>query len=150
MKRIITANSNHCCIYDYHHKKNQLKLIKKFDHPENRLKNAELLTDRPGHYQSGHSNRGAFSQASDPGLVNIDNFARELAHELDEERNHHDYTELVLVMPPQMEGYLSQHMTKQVKELVKHVIQKNMMHCTERELLHYLQDHLEENRKPLH
>lgn len=150
MKRVITANSNHCCIYDYHHQKNQLKLIKEFDHPENRLKNSELLTDRPGHYHAGRNNSGAFSPDTDTGVVNIDNFARELAHELDKERNHHDYTELVLIMAPQMEGYLAQHLTKQVKGLVKQVIQKNMMHCTERELLRYLNEHLDDKKKPLH
>ena len=150
MKRVITANSNHCCIYDYQHKKNQFTLVKEIDHPENRLKNGELLSDRQGHYNTSHTSRGSFSQDSDTGLVNIDNFARELAQELESERNHHDYTELVLVMPPQMEGYLAQHMNKQVKALIKHVIQKNMMHCTERELLQYLNEHLDEYRKPLH
>lgn len=150
MKRIITANSNHCCIYDYHHQKKKLQLVKEFDHPENKLKNSELLTDKSGRYGTKSMHGGSFSPDSDAGWVNRDNFARELAHELDEERNHHDYTELVLIMSPQMEGLLAQHLNKQVKGFIKHIIQKNMMHCTERELLQYLNDHLEENRKLLH
>ena len=150
MKRVIAANSNHCCIYDYYDKKHQLQLIKEFDHPENKLKDHELLCDRPGHYQTTHTNRGAFSQTCDPAQVNIDNFARELARELNKERLHHEYTELVLIMSPQMEGLLAHHLSKQVSALIRHTIQKNMMHCTEAELQLYLTSFLEQHRKPLH
>lgn len=149
MKRIIAANSNHCCIYDYHDQKKQLKLIKEIDHPENKLRDSELLTDRAGHYNNTRTNGGSFSPARDAVLINIDNFARQLAIELDKERNRHDYTELVLIMAPQMEGLVCHHLNKNIKPLIKHNIQKNLMHCTERELLRYINQYLAKQRKPL-
>ena len=150
MKRVIAANSNHCCIYDYNAQEGQLRLIKEFDHPENKLKDSQLVSDRPGRYQMSRTNRSAFSQESDPASLKIDNFARELARELDAERNHHDFTELVLIMSPQMEGLLTHHLNKQVAALIKHTIQKNLMHCTEAKLLQYLMSYLKQHRKPLH
>lgn len=150
MKRVITANSNHCCIYDYHHKMKQLTLVKEIDHPENRLKMSELVSDRSGHYNTSHTNRGAYGQTTNTTTVHIDNFAREVARELEKERNHHDYTELVLIMPPDMEGMLLHHLNKHVKALIKQNIQKNVMNVHPHELLTYLNEHVIPEKKRLH
>lgn len=142
MKWIITANSNNCRIYDYHKKLNELKLIKEIDRPENKLKSGDLVSDKPGRYKTDSKIGSAYSPATDPEEVNIDNFARELATELDEARNKHDYDELVVIMPPQMDGLFSQHLNKHVKALIKQNIQKNIMHLSEHELLDYLNENL--------
>lgn len=145
MKWIIIANTNQCRIYDYNKKLNTLKLIRLIDHPENKLKDHEITSDRPGHYTASGasgSSRGAFSQPTDPAEIKIDSFARELASQLDEARNDHVYDELGVVMPAQMEGLLNNHLNKNVKALIKHNLKKNVMHLSEPELLKYLNEHM--------
>lgn len=142
MKWIITANTNNSRIYNY--QSNELKLIKEIDHPENKLKSHELGSDKPGRYQSNDSSRGAFSPHTALDEINVDDFAREIAVELNEARNQNAYDELVVIMPAQMEGLFSKHLNKNVKALIKHTIQKNIMHLSEKELL----DFLNENSRP--
>lgn len=139
MKWVVTANSNQCRIYDYHRKDGQLKLLHEINHPENKLKDSETLTDKQGRYNTNHAAHGAFSQPNDPAEVHIDDFARQLAHVLDDGRNKQAYEALILIIPPHMEGLLNEHLNKNVKAMIKQVIQKNVMHCNERELLNYLQ-----------
>ncbi|HAT8564401.1 TPA: host attachment protein [Legionella pneumophila] len=142
MKWIMIANSNECRIYDYQKKLNQLTFIKEINHPENKLKSKDLGTDSPGHYNTSTSARGAFSQPTELNEINFENFARELAECLDEERMNHDFDELVVIMPAHMEGLFLRHLNKNVKILITKTLQKNMMHCSEPELLEYLQEHL--------
>ena len=138
MKWVVTANSNQCRIYDYHHKDNQLKLLHEINHPENKLKDSEVLSDRQGRYNTMGSAHGAYSQPHDPANIHIDNFARQIAQVLDEGRNKQAYQTLILVAPSHMEGLLNEHLNKHVKSMIKQVIQKNVMHCAEHELLNYL------------
>ena len=140
MKWIITANTNKCCIYDY--QKNDLQLLKEINHPENKLKSSELGTDKPGRYKTSTSNRGAYSPHTELDEIKVDDFARELAKELNEARNRNDYDELVIIMPAQMDGLLSKHLDKNVKELIKQTIQKNIMHSSEKELLDFLNENM--------
>lgn len=141
MKRIIIANSNNCRIYDYK-KPDDLTLIKEINVPENKLKSSELGADRPGRYSTGGTARGAYSPESDIQDVHIDNFARELAVELDHARNKHEYDNLVVIMPSHMDGLLTQHLNPHVKGLITRTIQKNMVHLSEHEVLDYLNNNL--------
>lgn len=142
MRRIIIANTNSCRIYDYQKSHNSLSLIKEINHPENKLKNQDLVSDGPGHYKSGTTGRGAFSPRTEPTDVNFDNFAREMAVGLDEERNKNDFKELVVIMPAQMEGLFLHHLNKHVNALITKRMQKNIMHLSEHELLSYFNENL--------
>lgn len=141
MKWIITANTNECRIYSY--QRDALTLIKEINHPENKLKNSELGSDKPGRYQSNNANRGAYSPHTELGEINIDNFAREIATDLNDARNRNNYDELVIVMPAQIDGLVEKHLNKNVRELIKNTIQKNIMHLSEKELLEYLGENME-------
>jgi protein required for attachment to host cells len=133
MKWIITANSNDCKIYKQ--LSDQLLLIKEISHPENKLKSHDLGTDRPGHYQTGASAHGAYSPHHDKQETNIDNFAREIAHVLNDARNQNEYNELITIMPAHMDGLLIQHLNKHVQQAITQTIQKNIMHLSTDELL---------------
>lgn len=142
MKWIVTANTNQCRIYNYHKTPEKLKLLKEIEHPENKLKTSELVSDQPGHYATAGTARGAFSQETDPDMVKRDEFARQLAHELEHEKNEQHYDELITIMPAEFEGMLFHHLNKQVKSRIKNNISKNLMHLSEHELLAYLHQHL--------
>jgi protein required for attachment to host cells len=139
---VITANAIACRIYDYKKSPAELTLIKEIFHPENRLKKEEFLTsDKPGHYKSSSSNRGAFSPRTDPKEVEIDNFARQIAKEMDAGRKMNAFNKIILVTPPHMEGLIFQHADKHVKDMVINNIKKDPQHFSEKDLLKYLKEY---------
>lgn len=139
---VINTNTNICHIYHYQKKPAHLSLFKQLDHPENKLKASDYLTsDKPGHYQTNGSARGAFSPHTEAKEVEIDNFAREIAHELEKGRNEHQYTELILIASPHMSGLVLQHLNSQVKGLIINHIQKDFQNISDQELLRYLTAH---------
>lgn len=142
MKWVMIANTNNCRIYDYHRKEKILTLLKEFDHPENKLKNQDLVSDKPGHYCASTAGRGAYSQQHDPEDIKIDNFARELALHLEDARNKKSFNELITVMSSKMEGLLHHYLHKNVRSVIKHNIQKNLMHMNEHELIDYFAKNL--------
>lgn len=141
---VVTANAIACRIYDYNRKNAELTLIKEFEHPENRLKKEDFLTsDKPGHYKSSSSTRGAYTQRTDPKEVEFSNFAREIAKELDRGRVTGAFEKLILISPAHMEGMIAHHMDKHVKEKVINSIKKDPQNLTEKELLHCLRTEAE-------
>lgn len=140
---IVTANSNTCRIYNYAKSPQEMSLIKEINHPENKLKKSELLTsEKPGHYQTDTSARGTYSPRTDPKDVEIDNFSREIANELNQGRNANAYTNLIIITSAHMNGLLSHHLDKNVAALVKKEIQKDVMQLPNHELIEFLKDHL--------
>ena len=140
---VLITNSNTCRIYHYIKKSNQLTLVKEIQHPENKLRDIDLTSDRPGHYKGGGSSHGAFSQQSDPKEIKVDDFSKEIATELDHGRTTHLYEKLIVIARPHMNGLLFQHINKHVNDLVTHKIEKDLLHSTERELIDFLHQHTE-------
>lgn len=142
---VLITNTNSCKIYQYVKSPAKLSLLNAIQHPENKLKSGELVSDRPGHYQggsggAGQAARGAFSFPSDPKQIEIDNFARQIAVLLNEERNKNAFDKLIVVAPPHMDGLLMQHLNKHVKGMVTNNIKKDIMHYNDHDLLHFLHE----------
>jgi protein required for attachment to host cells len=140
MKLVINTNTNTCRIYHYVKHPAQLTLLKEIKHPENRLKSGEMTSDRPGHYQGGMSARGAYSPHTEAKENAVDNFSREIAEELNKERNNKDYDELIVIAPPHMKGLLLQHINKHVKAMIVNNIEKDLLYMPEHELLSFLRE----------
>src|SRR5690349_10221504 len=125
---IVTANSNVCRIYQYDKNPGKLVLIKELNHPENRLKTGDFLTsDRPGHYQTDSGAHGSYSPRTDPKDVEIDNFSREIAQELNQGRMRQAFSELIVITPPHVNGLLAAHLDKNVKHMITREIHKDVM-----------------------
>jgi len=139
---VLITDSNDCRIYQYIKKPHQLNLIKEIQHPENRLRDIDLTSDKPGHYGTSGSARGAYSQPTDPKEIKIDDFSRSIAKELDHDRNTNSYEKLIVIAPPHMNGLLFHHINKHVKELVIHNIEKDLLHLNEHDLLEFLHTHI--------
>ena len=149
MKWVMLANSNDCRIYEYDRQDKHLALVEEISHPENKLKGSDYwTTDAPGHYRSQGTHRGAFSEV-DPREQSIDEFANEIAKCLDKGRNQHAYDEVTLIVPARMEGLLFKHLNKHTKELVKLIVQKNVIFLSDHELSLYL-DKLFSKSKKIH
>lgn len=138
MKLVVNANTNACKLYHYVKHPAQLTLLKEISHPETKLKTSQLISDRAGHYQAGTAH-GAFSPRHDAKEIEIDNFSREIAKELNKERVNKKYDELIVISPSHMYGLLLQHINKHVKDLIIKDIQKDLFHLADHELLSLLQ-----------
>jgi protein required for attachment to host cells len=138
---VVAANAINCRIYHYD-KPAKLTLIKEISHPENRLKKEDFLTsDKPGHFKSGEGNRGAFTPRTDPKDVEIDNFSREIARELEQGRKTGAYEKLIVMTTPHMDGLIFSHTDKNVKKLVLNNIQKDPQNYSQHDLLKYINEH---------
>jgi protein required for attachment to host cells len=140
---VVNANSSLCRFYDYQRHPAKLTLLKEIQHPENKLKNSELTSDKSGHYQSSHTSRGAYSPHRDAKEIHINNFSREVANMLDKDRNSRLFDKLILIAPSHLNGLLLQHLNKHVIALMTNNIQKDLFHLREDELITYLQNHAE-------
>lgn len=137
---VINSNSNTCKIYQYHKPTSKLDLLKQIQHPDAKLRSSELGSDRPGHYNGSGSARGAYSPEHEPKDIVIDAFLRDVARELNAERNKKSYERLILISPAHANGILMQHMDKHVKDLIISNIHKDLLHLNERELLGILEE----------
>lgn len=136
---VINSNSNTCKIYLYNKHQSQLDLVKELQHPENKLHNSDLTSDRPGRYKANGGAHGAYSPATEPKEIKIDTFMRDVARELNHERNKNSFEKLILIAPSHMNGMLMQHMDKHVKERIISNIQKDLLHLNDRDLLTILE-----------
>lgn len=135
---LIVANSETCKIFDYKKNEHQLTLVKKLNHFQSKLKGSELISDRPGHYQTYSTARGTYSSNEDPKEVEFEKFSREIAHELDKARKANQYNHLTLIAPPHMTGLINLHLDIHVKNCIKNNLIKDYVKLTERELLEML------------
>lgn len=132
---IITANTNSCRIFNYENKMKKLTLVTELNHAESRLKNIDLVSDRPGHYKSRGATRGAFSAHEEPREVEIENFSREIAKRLDAGKKTNQYATLILVALPHMIGLILQHLDHHTKACITADIKKDFTALTDREIL---------------
>jgi protein required for attachment to host cells len=103
------------------------ELVRRFDHPDGRLKSGEINTDRPGR---GFDNSGVGSHAFSPEEGPVEkvarDFANRLAKDLQHARQNSEYDELALIAPPRMLGYLRQAMDRPTRDLVYGEIAKDI------------------------
>ena len=137
---VIVLNSNICRILKYSKKLKHLEPIKELNHPENKLRDIDLTSDKAGRYRSSNLAHGAYTQSTDPKAIKIDNFAREVANELDHSRNNQAYNKLIIIAADHMNGLLNKHINKHVKGLItKNIdIEKDLIHQTNQDLLEIL------------
>lgn len=135
---LVVFNSNACRIFNYQKKPKALSLITEFSHAENRLRDFDLTSDKPGKYQSNHSTHGTYSQPTDPKEIKIDHFIREIANFLEKNRNLNAYTQLIIVSASHTNGLFHKHINKYIEKLIIHTIEKDLIYQSDQELLNTL------------
>lgn len=135
---VVTLDSNTCRIYDFDRKEQLLKLIKEWSHPENKLRNVDLVSDRPGHYKAPQTSRGAFADV-DTHEELIRRFTHEVADLL--YKHHREFEKFIAIVPPRVLGFLNQYLDEAVKEKMLTSLKKDYMHWSSHELQTYLRDH---------
>lgn len=146
---ILIANSSKACLFESSYAKlfngsAELKLVEEFTHPESRLKNQELLSDRPGTKERGYNRTATLNERSEPKELEAGEFARELVTKLEEGRLQHIYDKLIMVAPPRFQGLLNKCMEHhpQVLQKITKTIEKDYTKIKSNDLVAQLQSHL--------
>jgi len=136
---VLVANASKASLYANRGPHRGLDLVKEYQHSESRERTSELISDRPGRYETDGGAHGAFSQHTDPKQHEEDKFAAELAHELEAGRTSNSYARLILVASDPFMGKLNKHLTAHLRALATDTIEKDYTHLTERELASQLE-----------
>ncbi len=136
---ILVANASSAKLFINNGPKKGLNKIKEFDHAASRSKAADLVSDRPGHNQGHGNGRGAYNPPTTPKQHEADQFALELARELDQGRTGNQYQRLILVAAPPFMGLLNKHLNGHIGHLVTDRLEKDYTKATDRELAGHLE-----------
>ena len=142
MMWVVLATEVVCRIYDYEPKTHELNMVAAQLHPQSRLKSSDLGSDEPGRYKSQGAPKSAFQPKETPKENEIEIFAREIAHSVDEGRRQNLYDKLVVVSAPKMQGRINGFLNPHVKELIIKEINKDYSHLTEKDLKEVLKTEL--------
>ena len=135
----LVADSSRAKLYDVEKRTAPFVEIEDFVHPEGRLHEGDLVSDRPGSDggsigQGRHVLDDKVSARDQAGI----RFAAELAERLDAARNAGELERLVLVAPPAFLGLLRDKLSKEVLARVSKQIDKNLVQQPPEVLREYL------------
>jgi protein required for attachment to host cells len=131
---IVVANASRARLFETRGAGEQLALVREFEHPESRAKGGDLVSDRPGHTATDQGRRTALDPDTEPKRVAQEQFARELAHALEQGRVENRYGAVVLVASAPFLGILRAQLAEGVKTRVRESIDKDYTALAEREL----------------
>jgi len=142
MTWVVVSNTNECWVYKYSRSPEDFRLVHHLARPENKLKDKDLASDKPGHYKTATATRGDYEQETSPREALRNDFAREIAELLDKARVEHHYDELIFIVVPKMYGAILDHTNKFVDTLIRNRLEKDLTHLKKEALLEYLKKHM--------
>ena len=145
----LVGDSSRARIFVHRSADKNLQLLRAFDHPQSRMANQDLVSDRPGRVQQSAppsrgnpagsmGNRSAMEPHTSPKTVEQEHFAHELAAALHKGLVDQSYQSLVLVAGPQFLGLLRNILNEQVLKHVTASLDKDYTHFTQPELEKHL------------
>jgi len=124
---VVVASSTRCRIFAQHKQNAPLEQLEELEHPEGRLHDRDLATDRPGRtYDSAGPGRHGMGQALSPTEHENIRFAKTIASRLDAARKRDAFDRLVLVADPRFLGHLRQGLTPNTRSMLTTELQKNL------------------------
>lgn len=123
---VLVANSSLARIYKLEHQ-NHLTELKVLEHPESRLHNSDLVSDKPGRdFESMGSRRHALEPKTSPKKQEFAIFAKLLAEYLEESRLQGTFESLYIAASPSLLGLLRQSLHPNTAKLIKGEMDKDM------------------------
>ncbi len=113
-----------------------MELIDESIHNASRVKNAELVTDRPGDF-----NNGAYVEHSTAKQQEANHYAQSLMQFLKGKYQEHAFRDCILVAPPSFLGLLQKHADSQFESAISQKIEKDYTHQNGNELKQLLLSH---------
>lgn len=131
---LIVANSSLARIYKLDNK-HQVTELRVFEHPESRLHNQDLVSDRPGRdFESQGATRHAMEPKTSPKKLEFTLFANLLAEFLEKERSQGAFTSLYVAASPSLLGLLRQSLNPNTAKLIKGEVDKDITHLKPHEI----------------
>jgi protein required for attachment to host cells len=110
-------------------------VIREIPHPEGRLKDGEIDTDKPGRsYSRGSMERHEFSRHQTPSDHLAETFAKQLALVLDEGRATGQFEQLIVVADRDFLGHLRSVLSMPTAKLVVAELNKNITELNNNEI----------------
>ena len=124
---ILVANQSEARLLEYRGPHEEMELIREIPHPEGRLKEKDLVSDRPGKELRRAMNA---NHAYDPQVSAEQHesqlFAKQLGDMLERERAQNHFDDLAVVAPPQFLGILRKFFSKNLEKKVSRAIPKDL------------------------
>ncbi len=140
---IVVANRSQARIFRYLGLKSGLELVEKFNHPASRLKNGELVSDRPGRSSDRmRVARHSLSTEVDAHDEEAVHFAREIAEKLRVARGRNEFSSLMLVAEAGFLGKLKQALDAQTLGSVVATLDRDFHQKSTSELSRNLDEYL--------
>lgn len=135
---ILVANASLAKLYENLGPNKGLKLVKEMIHPESRLKNSDLVTDRAGSMASNGNGPGIKQPQTQPKDHEAKVFAQELAHELYAGRTHNAFQRAIIYAPPAFMGMLNTALDHPTAQLISDHFEKDYTKTAEPKLREHL------------
>lgn len=138
---VIIADSSQAKLFEYDKQMSSLTQLRTLDHPEGRLQDHELDSDRDGRQANGAIG-GSHGYGGDKSSQRheVEVFAAHVAQHLEQERNAGHFQHLILIAPPQFLGNLRKELTTDCERLVTMEINKNLVSERAEVIIARLQD----------
>lgn len=105
----------------------KIEPLQDFAHPESRLHDQDLTSDRPGrNFDSMSTRRHAYEAKHDPKSLEIDKFGKILSEYLNLAHENGDFTRLYLLANPSFLGVLRQELSARLQGAIVSEIAKDM------------------------
>lgn len=135
---LVVANSSLARIYKIE-KKHDLTEIKVLEHPESRLHNLDLVSDKPGRdFESAGIGRHALEPKVLPKRQEFAVFAKSIADYLESAHNQGEFETLYIAASPSLLGLLRQTLHPNIAKLIKGEADKDMTHIKPQEIPSHL------------
>ena len=132
---IVAANRSGARFFSCENLNEKPVLIENVEHPEGRLKEGQLVSDRPGHSMSDASPGGNTFQASVSATQDeTRQFATRLADRLEKGAYEKEYESLMLLAEPGFAGVLKSLLGKQAENKLQALIHADYANISDHEL----------------
>jgi protein required for attachment to host cells len=139
---ILVANASRAKLFENLGPGRGLALLEEVEHPESRMKNQALSSDRAGHMQSSGNGHGARQPPSEPKQNEARSFAQILARQLQQGRAAHRYARAILIAPPAFMGLVNGLLDAPTAGLVSDRLEKDYTRVSVKALAQHLSERI--------
>lgn len=137
-KWLVVANSSLARVFKMENR-HSLVEIAVLEHPESRLKNLDIVSDKPGRdFESAGVSRHGYEYGVTPKQHEFAVFAKELAEFLETARNNGEFEHLYIAAGPVLLGLLRQSLHPSTIKLINGETDKDITHLKPNEILAHL------------
>ena len=137
---IVVANRAGARIFARPSEDAELGLVTRMAHPEGRMTNRELESDKQGSARFGSSG-GGYERHEDSHEHSARKFAAEIAKHLDHARTSHSFDQLVLVAEPHFLGMLKHELSRETAARVRETVHKDLHAVPDRDIASHVPRH---------